>query len=633
MVRRWGLPEYLGIVVSLVCLVWWAPINDYLAGPKLLVLVAGALGALPAVIRRWRKGMHPGGVAWIPVGAALGLATWSLLSLIFSGGPLPVSLMGWWGRSNGFLSLLAVALILLAATTLRRGEVSRVVTWLLVGATAVALIGLAQLSGTQVVGGLPTNSVIATMGNTNFSAAYFAIMGVLAIGRALTGTAPLWQRVWAALLAVILVLLASATGAEQGPASLAAGLVALLVLWSLAYRGSHRRLALIASAGVVGVSAAVTLASFAGYGPLAFLWQDINFRIRQGTWATGWEVASAMPIFGTGPDGLQRFANEYSPDFYIELVGTQVPLSAAHNVPLQYAATLGFVAGALWVVAMVSAALLLLVAMGKRPQSDAVLAASIGGAFVAYLTQAMVSIDASALLATGWILLGLVIVLASPGAEPAVESPPPSTPVRRTPVPPTKRGRNGASGRAPAQVRPVTPSSEPTPVWVPVAGVLLGALGVATVAPSLVIESRTSGMVDADGLTALLESPWTPCASRIPLTQVALQNMPTEQSIPAVYAAADLDPRCDTITNIQAEVAILQEDVGVAERSTLAAITYNPDLATAWILRSRYHLLVGDLSAAESDYDVAASLIERFPGNDIAVGSLESLRKDLDSEE
>lgn len=628
--RRWGLPEYLGVVVSLVCLVWWAPINDYLAGPKLLVLVAGALGAMPAAFVRWRKGQHPRGIAWVPVAAALGLAAWALLSLAFSGGPLPVSLLGWWGRSNGFLSVFAVALIMLATTTLRRSEVSRVVTWLLVGGTAVALIGLAQVSGSQVVGGSPTTSLIATMGNTNFSAAYFAIMSVLALGRALSSSAPLWQRTWAGILAVILVTLAFLTGAEQGPASLAAGLIVVLVLWSLAYRGARRRMALLASAVVVVGSLSVVLVSFLGYGPLAFLWQDINFRIRQGTWATGWEVATAMPVFGTGPDGLQRFANEYSPDFYIELVGTQVPLSAAHNVPLQYAATLGLVAGALWIVAMVSAALLLLVAMVKRPQSDSVLAASVGGGFVAYLTQAMVSIDAGALMATGWILLGLVIVLASPGAEPAAESPPASTPARRTPVPPTKRGRGGASSRASAQVRAATPPREPTPIWVPIAGVLLGALGVATVAPSLVIESRTSGMVDAESLTALLESPWTPCASRIPLTQVALQNMPPEQSIPAVYAAADLDPRCDTITNVQAEVAILQEDAPVAGRSTLGAITYNPDLATAWILRSRYHLLVGDLSAAEADYDVAAGLIERFPGNDIAVGSLDLLRKDLD---
>lgn len=412
----WGLPEFLGITVALVCLAWWSPVEDYVAGPKLLILLAGGLGALPAVIYRWRAGQTPQGAPRIVIAATAGLVVWATLSMLLSGAPLATSLFGWWGRANGWLSLIGAFSLMLAAATLRRDEIARVITWLLVGAVAVSVVGLAQLAGNQVVGGQPNSGLIATMGNINFSGAYFAIMSILAAGRALTSHAPSWQRIGAGALAAVLVALSILTTSAQGPAAIGAGALATLVLWALAYRGERRRAALGVAGALTTISVATLLVSFAGIGPLAGLWQDVNFRVRQGTWLTAWEIAQAMPIFGTGPDGLQRFAAQYAPDSYVELVGTQVTLSAAHNVPLQYAATLGILAGALWLITMVGAIVLLLVTMARHPIPDAVVAASVGGAFVAYLTQAMVSIDMTGLLATGWLLLGLTVALCLPAA-------------------------------------------------------------------------------------------------------------------------------------------------------------------------------------------------------------------------
>ena len=693
--KRWGLPEYLGIVVALVCFTWWSPVNDYLAGPKLLVLVAGGLGALPAIVYRWRQGKHPRGVVFLPAIAALGLVVWSGLSMLLSGAPFPVSLMGWWGRSNGFLSLVGAGLIMLAATTLRRDEIPRVVTWQLVGATAISLIGLAQLGGNQVVGGLPDSSLIATMGNTNFSAAYFGMMTILALGRALTKTAPTWQRAWAGGLAVVLAALAYLTRAEQGPASIAIGAIAMLALWALTYDGERRRAALAAAGTAVVVAAGVVLTSFAGFGPLAFLWQDANFRIRQGTWLTAWDTARALPVFGTGPDGLQRYANQYSPDFYIDLVGTRITLSAAHNVPLQYAATLGLVAGVIWLIAMLGAALLLLLTMARYRVADAIVAASVGGAFVAYLTQAMVSIDMGGLLATGWLLLGLVVALLLPLREiseedgladaedpeaeadtgsdedpalvvseddPAVTEDGPeesatqepvtartstavlSAPAKRKGQSRPKKGSTRSTSKKPpsGSARKRAPERKPpvplrerfrmeTPVWVPVSGAILATIGAIGVGQTIMIDSRTSGNILPEDLISLLASPWTPCASRIPLVQVAVRDLPPEQSVPATYTAADIDPRCDTITNFQGEIAIQNQQVEIAERATAGAVTFNPDNNISWILRSRYHLLVGDLAAAEADYATATQVTEQFPGNEQGLESLQRLRADLDA--
>ena len=170
-----------------------------------------------------------------------------------------------------------------------------------------------------------------------------------------------------------------------------------------------------------------------------------------------------------------------------------------------------------------------------------------------------------------------------------------------------------------------------TPVWVPLTGLLLGALGAVGVAQSIRIDARTASALTAEELIGMLNSPWTPCASRTPLVQLAVRELTPEQSVPATYAAVELDPRCDTIAHFQAELSIQNQQADLAERSTLQSVTYNPDNNISWILRARYHLLVGDLAAAEEDYAVAAQLTEQFPGNEQGLEPLQRLRADLDA--
>lgn len=627
LMRRFGLPDTLGITVSLVCLVWWAPNNDYLAGPKLLVLLGGGLAVLPAGIFRWRSGRAPNRAGIVLVGIAAALPIWSIISWLGSGAPFAGSLLGWWGRSNGILSLIGAAALLFAASSLTRQEFGRVVTWLLAGGALIAVVGLFQLAGNQVVGGTPDPSLITTMGNINFSAAYFAIILVLAVGRVLDSTYTQIMRGSAGALAIVTAALIFVNGSEQGPAAAAGGLLALAVLWSLSYRGPRRTLALAATGGVVLVAAAATVASFAGLGPLAGLWQSVNFRVRQGTWLTAWDTMQAMPVFGTGPDGLQRYANQYSPDFYVQLVGVKTQLSAAHNVPLQYGATLGWIGLLLWGVLMVGVGVALVVSAARSRRVLSFTVASVGGAFVAYVVQAQVSIDVGGLLALGWLLAGMGIA-ASCGRPPHGQeaATPPAAPVGRGSTPPKRRDSSASKGSQSLE-RPRLG----VPIWVPVAGVILGAAGVAVGSVPVAIDSRTVGEVPSNQLVSLVESPWTPCSVRIPLLQLAVSQLPAQVSVPALYNSAELDERCDNVAQLEADFALQEQDVARADRSTLASITYNPNDAASWVLRARYHLLIGDVAAAESDYAVAEDLVSRFQDNALAEELVVRLRTDLDA--
>lgn len=625
--RRFGLPEALGVTVSLVCLVWWAPNNDYLAGPKLLVLLAGGLAVVPAGIYRWRSGRAPNRWGLMLVGIAAALPVWALISWLGSGAPFAGSLFGWWGRSNGILSLIGGAALLFAASTLKREEFGRVVTWLLAGGALISLIGLLQLAGNQVVGGTPDPGLIATMGNINFSAAYFAIILVLALGRALDPAYSTIMRGCAGALVLVTAALTFVNGSEQGPAAAAGGLIALAVLWSLSYRGPRRALVLASTGGVVLIAAVVTLASFVGQGPLAGLWQSVNFRVREGTWLTAWEALQAMPVFGTGPDGLQRYANQYAPDFYVQLVGVKSQLSAAHNVPLQYGATLGWLGLLLWAAVMVGVGIALVVSAARSQRALSFTVASAGGAFVAYFVQAQVSIDVGGLLALGWLLAGMGIAAScGRGVDQGEADEGPAKPVERASTASRRRGSSTGRGS--------TSLDKPglgVPLWVPAAGVLLGAAGVAVGSIPVAIDSRTVGEIPPEQLVSLVESPWTPCSLRVPLLQLAVSQLPAQVSVPALYKSAGLDERCDDIAQLEADFALQEQDVDRADRATLASITYNPNDAASWVLRARYHMILGDYAAAESDYAMAESLVSRFPDNALAEELVVRLRTDLDA--
>ena len=270
--RKFGLADALGIVASLVAMAWLPGAADPLTNIKLLLLVGGGLALAPAAFMRWKALGRPSWAIIVPAGAALLILVWGIVSAFGSGAPIWNSLLGWWGRGDGWLAWLGAVVLLLGATTLNTREVARTVAWLLGGASIVALIGLLQVAGVNIPEGAG-GQVSGTMGNTNFAAGYFAIIAVLALGRALT-QAVLWQRIWGGVLFVILAFLAWETQSSQGPAALAAGVVALGVAYSLLYRGRFRIAGLAASGVVIVLGGVLLVMSFFAFGPLARLWAE-----------------------------------------------------------------------------------------------------------------------------------------------------------------------------------------------------------------------------------------------------------------------------------------------------------------------------------------------------------------------
>ncbi len=597
--RKFGLADALGIVGTLVAVAWLPGAADPLTNVKLLFLAGGGLALAPAVIARWRSMGRPPVFVLVIGTAAVAIPVWGVVSTLGSGAPVWNSVFGWWGRGDGLLAWIGALFLLLAAASLVPREVARTVTWLLGGASVVALIGLLQVAGLDIPQG-SGGSLTGTMGNTNFAAGYFAIMGTLALGRAWTKAA-IWQRVWGVALFLVLAVEAVLTNSVQGPVAMAAGVAALAVAYGVLYRGKLRKWALAGSALVLAAGTVAVLGSIAQVGPLAGIWQQDTFRIRQQYWRSAINMMNGLPVFGTGPDGFSRYVAEYRPESYVELLGPTLRVSAAHNVALQFGAVLGWAGLVLWMVVFLGTGIALLARIVRGPVGSIALTASVAGAFTAYFVQGMVSIDMLPLLATGWLVAGLALACAREPLPQAAPEP--------TDAPKTRKAKAAAVSRMPKQF-----DGPSTPVWVPATGGVL-ALGAAILVGSQIgLTNQVQTISSQEQALSFISNPMTPCVLRVQVTQQVIQQLSAEVSVPATLEATDLDRRCPPMINFASDVLVQQQRFDQAATYTAEGVEFDPLLDLAWVLRSRYYLGTDDIPAAEAAADEARRVQALYPG-------------------
>ena len=613
--RRFGLADALGIVASLVALAWLPGAADPLTYIKLLILAAGGMAIAPGVFLRWRAVGRRSAAVLIPCAAALLMLLWGLVSAVGSGAPVWNSLFGWWGRGDGWLAWLGAAILLLGAATLLTREVARTVIWLLGGASVVALIGFLQVGGADIPQGAGSTVVTGTMGNSNFAAGYFAIMGVLALGRALT-KAPLWQRIWAGVLFLAVAFLAVRTDAVQGPTALAAGVIAFGIAYALLYRGRLRVAGLVASGAVIVVGGVLLVMSFSAVGPLARLWSERTFDIRQQYWQSAINIMNGLPVFGTGPDGFSRYVAEYRPESYVELLGPVLRVSAAHNIALQFGAVLGWLGLILWIILFVGTGVLLLARIVRKPVASIGLTASVAGAFTAYFIQGMVSIDMLPLLATGWLVAGLALACAR---EPAPEAAP-----EPSEAPKTRKAKAASASRTPQRY-----DGPSTPVWVPVTGGVLALGAVILVGSQIGLTNQVQSISSQEQALDFMANPMTPCVLRVQVTQQVLQQLPAEVSVPAVLGATDLDRRCPPMINFASDVLTQQKRFEESALYTAEGVEFDPLFDLAWVLRARYYLGIGDIQAAEAAAEEAKRVQALYPEGSADPVLVETLANDI----
>lgn len=425
-------------VLASSALVFWRGSYDVFNTPKatlvaLLVLTVMAVGAVR--VSRTRRLLLPDTPLWAAVGVfAVGL----VVATVVSDSPLQ-AVVGDPGRHTGLAMYLIYAVLLLSTVRLFRDRPGTVVVrTLLVTAVPVAGYGLLQAVGVEPFDWRVFEAgpqVVSTFGNANFLAAWLGVVVPLAAGAAALPTWPAAWRAAAAAVALLAFAVAAASGSLQGVTIAAVGsaFVAGVAGWSRG--GRARRLLLPAAVAVTLVAAGVVALMVAGAGPLEGVRQSaaLSVSTRVDKWVTAWRMLADHPLTGVGLAGFGDRFNLYRPVDVAAESGLLRSVDDPHDVPLAMFVSGGPLLGTAYLAIVWLTGRALVRGLRARRGPDLLELGALGGGWLAYQVQSLVSIDVPPLATLHWVLAGLVVARAArpPLREVALPGAPTATPARQ----------------------------------------------------------------------------------------------------------------------------------------------------------------------------------------------------------
>lgn len=412
-VQRWAV---LGAVVAVPFVVGPPDGIDGLMAGKAAVVVAAAIVALGA----WA--MAAARQARIDVArdpalvAAGGFLAVFLVATAFSPSP-PLAISGDLPRWNGLAMYLACAvLFVVAASRFTFETVPVAIRAMVVAGGLLAAVALAEALRVHEFGGAAVTGARATLGNPNFLAAWLAVAVPLCIGLALDAReSEMWRRVAVgAALAAGAGTVASVS--LQGPAAAVIGASVVGLVWmSGRFPAGHVRATAAAVLALGGGAVIVLVLGVQGTGPAAQLADQAGVEHRGYYWQAAVEMVGDEPLLGKGPGHFEQHYRIHRPVEDALASPLEDSADAAHSVPLDMAAAGGvplFLAYVAWITLV---GWRLWRGLTRLEGRERLHLGAIGGAWLAYVAQSLVSIDVPPLAVFGWVLGGLVIALASGG--------------------------------------------------------------------------------------------------------------------------------------------------------------------------------------------------------------------------
>ena len=395
------------VAVTVVTLVM-APYTllDPINLPKLLSLTFFSIIALslfaPALSNLFRSGFK----------SIFILASLFVLQIIFvlflSGANFGGQFYGTFGRSTGALAYMSLTLIFLSSSLVSdRDFLQKFIRIALIVGVILIIYGNIQYLGLEpfpFVNAYTVNAPIGTFGNPDFQSAFMGIIATISFTMALNKVFSLRFRIALVAMGMASVIVIYETIAKQGYLNLMAGIGVVAILWLLM---TNRKTIGIAVSSIGLVGAGLVFLGLINAGPLASFIYKGSLAARGYYWRAAIKMLTDHPFFGVGMDGFIDWYRRSRPSDYAANSFFSVS-NAAHNVYLDIASSGGFpliaAYGAILVLVIVS-----IVRVVKRSKEFDVYFVAVVGAWVAYQTQAFVSINQLGLAIWGWVLSGLII--------------------------------------------------------------------------------------------------------------------------------------------------------------------------------------------------------------------------------
>jgi O-antigen ligase len=340
---------------------------------------------------------------WIVVGF---FVFWMIMVFALNDSPINQQFWGVFGRNTGLLNYLSLVLILLGVALVQeRRFYEKLVLALVLTAVPTTVYALIQLAGRDPIG-WSVMAPFATLGNINFSSAFFGLASVCSTVIIFKPKLSVTLRLALVVLVVTDLLIVLETGSIQGFMIYLAGIG--VAGYSVVRNKRPLRIFRLPYIIIGLITFVLTALALKNLGPLArFVFGD-SILFRFDYWFAGWAMTLKNPLLGVGLDGYG--------DWYRDARGEIATLrtipdritNTAHNIYLDISASGGF--------PLLFAYLGLLFFAGraafrvfKREQHFNPYFVAIFSAWVAYLIQAAISINQIGVGIWGWLFTGALI--------------------------------------------------------------------------------------------------------------------------------------------------------------------------------------------------------------------------------
>jgi len=380
-------------------------VSDPVNVPKLLVvgvLASSAFGLLLSSNLKSRIESQ-----WIILGPVLVFMAVMLFAVISSKSPLSQNFYGSYGRNNGFVTYLFLALILSSALALREsaGFVLLAKSLFFAGLINVAYCFWVICFGDFIGWSNPYGNILGTLGNPDFIGAFLGMFFAAYLGYGLgKDTSKIFK------LSMLLVLPITAfeiidSHAIQGRviAVLGTGIVAFLYLrsrFSSLIVSLYSALSVII--GVIAVGGALQI------GPLTKYIYKTSVSLRGQYWLAAWNTGESHPFSGVGMDSFGDWYRRSRDAHALELPGVNTVVNAAHNVWLDMFAFGGWPLLLSYLVILLVTAVSIARVIIRQKEYDATFVA-LTTAWIGYQAQSVISINQIGLAIWGWVLSGALI--------------------------------------------------------------------------------------------------------------------------------------------------------------------------------------------------------------------------------
>lgn len=371
---------------------------------KMAALVTGVFSMLPSIFSL-RKQLMSGTARILSI--LIGLILISLsASLILSPSGWRVSIWGVPGRNTGFLTLISLVVLFSVGTLLAQNfGLKKLIVGFLYTSIPISFYGTLQ---SLEIDPIPWSqyAVFSTLGNINFSSAFFALVSILSVCFSWIQKTERAQRsnvgFWLAY-ALLNLVLSFATGSIQGPLMfLASALLGFVIL--TARKGNSKAILVVHVIWISSTSVPV-LMGLVGSGPLGSLLKQETLNFRSDYWRAGLQMIADSPFFGKGPDSYGEWYRRSRDLLAVTRTSPDRTANTAHNIFIDFGVSAGLVACILLLLIFLVPMFLhfkhVIFSRDLNLYQFTILLFSF-----AYLLQSMISINQIGLSVWGWLFAG-----------------------------------------------------------------------------------------------------------------------------------------------------------------------------------------------------------------------------------